>query len=137
MSIWRVGYVEVRSLDLDRDVQFWRDVVGLVETARDNGKAYFKCWDEQDHHSLILKQDTRAGIERVAFKVESAQDLDHYRQKLDAAGVEAAYIPSDVARGPAIRFPFPAARQSSCTRRWRKWATACRGSIPSHRGPRT
>ena len=52
MSIWRVGYVEVRSLDLDRDCQFWRDVVGLVETTRANGKAYFKCWDEQDHHSL-------------------------------------------------------------------------------------
>ena len=107
MSVWRVGYVEVRSLDLDRDCQFWRDVVGLVETTRDNGKAYFKCWDEQDHHSLILKQDTQAGIERVAFKVESAQDLDHYRQKLEAAGVEAAYMPSDVARGPAIRFPIP------------------------------
>jgi catechol 2,3-dioxygenase len=45
MSIWRVGYVEVRSLNLDRDVQFWRDVVGLVETARDNGKVYFKCCD--------------------------------------------------------------------------------------------
>lgn len=49
MSIWRLGYVEVRSLDLERDRQFWRDVVGLVETDRGDGKAYFKCWDEQDH----------------------------------------------------------------------------------------
>jgi len=28
MSIWRLGYVEVRSLDLERDSQFWREIVG-------------------------------------------------------------------------------------------------------------
>ena len=56
MSIWRLGYVEVCSLDLERDTQFWRDVAGLVETDRGGGKAYFKCWDEQDHHSVILPE---------------------------------------------------------------------------------
>ena len=65
MSIWRLGYVEVRSLDLERDTQFWREVVGLIETARGDGRIYLKCWDEQDHHSLILKQDTTTGIERL------------------------------------------------------------------------
>jgi catechol 2,3-dioxygenase len=107
MSIWRLGYVEVRSLDLERDTQFWRDVVGLVETERGDGKVYFKCWDEQDHHSVILKQDTKAGIERVAFKVEGAKDLEYYQQKLHDAGVETAYVPGDIARGEALRFPIP------------------------------
>ena len=104
MSIWRLGYVEVRSLDLERDTRFWRDVVGLVETERGDGKAYFKCWDEQDHHSVILKQDTKAGIERVAFKVEGQHDLEAYQKKLHDAGVETAYVPSDVAtrRSPAL-----------------------------------
>ncbi len=107
MGIWRLGYVEVRSLDLERDAGFWRDVVGLIETAREGGKIYFKCWDEQDHHSLILKQDQRAGIERVAFKVEGKEDLEEYRRRLEGAGVETAYIPEDVARGEALRFPIP------------------------------
>lgn len=107
MSIWRLGYVEVRSLDLQRDTQFWREVVGLVETDRQDGKIYFKCWDEQDHHSVILKQDSKAGIERVAFKVEGPQDLEAYHQKLHDAGVETAYVPQDVARGEALRFPTP------------------------------
>ncbi len=85
MGIWRLGYVEVRSLDLERDMQFWRDVVGLVETDRRDGKVYFKCWDEQDHHSIILKQDNKAGIERVAFKVEGPRDLEAYQKKLQWA----------------------------------------------------
>lgn len=30
MSIWRLGYVEVRSLDLERDSRFWHDEVRLA-----------------------------------------------------------------------------------------------------------
>lgn len=107
MGIWRLGYVEVRSRDLERDTQFWCEVIGLVETERGDGKVYFKCWDEQDHHSIILKQDNRAGIERVAFKVEGPRDLEEYQKKLHDAGVETAYVPGDVARGEALRFPIP------------------------------
>jgi len=107
MSIWRLGYVEVRSLDLERDRHFWQEVGGLIETERGDGHVYLKCWDEQDHHSVILKQDTTTGIERLGFKVESPRDLQEYEQKLRAAGVETAYIPQDIARGEALRFSTP------------------------------
>ena len=107
MSIWRLGYVEVRSLDLERDSQFWREIVGLIETARGDGRIYLKCWDEQDHHSLILKQDTMTGIERLAFKVESSRDLQEYEQKLHAAGVTTVHAPQDIARGEALQFSLP------------------------------
>ncbi len=60
MGIWRLGYVEVRSLDLERDLRFWRDAVGLIETGREDGRAYFKCWDEQDHHCWTADQLARS-----------------------------------------------------------------------------
>ena len=54
-GVMRPGHAQVRVLDLDASITFYRDVLGLVETGRDaQGRVYFKCWDERDHSSYIL-----------------------------------------------------------------------------------
>jgi uncharacterized protein GlcG (DUF336 family)/catechol 2,3-dioxygenase-like lactoylglutathione lyase family enzyme len=61
---------QVRVLDLEESVKFYKNVLGLVETGRDNqGRVYFKAWDERDHNSVILRQADRAGVDFFAFKV--------------------------------------------------------------------
>ena len=51
-GVLRPGHAQVRVLDLNEAVRFYRDVLGLVETGRDaQGRVYFKCWDERDHNS--------------------------------------------------------------------------------------
>lgn len=45
-GVMRPGHAQVRVLELDKAVTFYRDVMGLVETGRDaSGRVYFKCWD--------------------------------------------------------------------------------------------
>ncbi len=56
-GVLRPGHAQVRVLDLNEAVRFYRDVLGLVETGRDaQGRVYFKCWDERDHNSYVIRE---------------------------------------------------------------------------------
>ena len=62
-GVLRPGHAVVRVLDLDESVKFYTDVMGLKETGRDNsGRVYFKCNDERDHNSFIIRKAAALGI---------------------------------------------------------------------------
>ena len=72
-GVLRPGHTQIRVLDLEEGVHFYRDVLGLVETGRDEqGRVYLKCWDERDHHSVILREAESAGLDFFGFKVLAA-----------------------------------------------------------------
>ncbi len=81
MAIFRLGHVEIRTPDLELCAAYYTEVLGLRETARQDGKVFLKGWDEQDHHSVILTASNRYGIEHVAFKTESVDDLEDVRNQ--------------------------------------------------------
>src|SRR3990167_5570556 len=87
-GVLRPGHAQIRVLDLEEGVRHYRDVMGLVETGRDaQGRVYLKCWDERDHHSVILRQADRAGIDFFAFKVLDKATLNKLEADLQAYGV--------------------------------------------------
>lgn len=109
-GVLRPGHAQVRVLDLEKSVAFYRDVMGLVETGRDaQGRVYFKCWDERDHHSYILRQDDSAGIDFFAFKVLDSATLDRLEADLNAYGLETQRIPAGdlLETGERVRFELP------------------------------
>src|SRR5215468_4520420 len=66
--ISRLGTVEIRSLDLDRDLDYYVNVLGLQLTAREGRTAYLKGWDERHAYSVVLTEADRAGMVRRAFR---------------------------------------------------------------------
>lgn len=43
-GVMRPGHIQLRVLDLDESVEFYKNVLGLVETGRDAaGRVYFKA----------------------------------------------------------------------------------------------
>lgn len=109
-GVLRPGHAQVRVLDLEKSVAFYRDVMGLVETGRDaQGRVYFKCWDERDHHSYILRQADSAGLDFLAFKVLDAATLDRLEADLNAYGLETQRIPAGdlLETGERVRFELP------------------------------
>jgi len=44
-GVLRPGHMQLKVLDLDEAVEFYSNVVGLVQTGRDATRAYFKGWD--------------------------------------------------------------------------------------------
>ncbi len=87
-GVLRPGHAQIRVLDMDESVQFYTNVLGLIETGRDNqGRVYFKAWDERDHNSVVLRQADRAGMDFFAFKVLDKATLEKLGQS-DSAQTE-------------------------------------------------
>jgi catechol 2,3-dioxygenase len=87
MGILRLSHVEVRVPDLELSTAYYTEVVGLIETAREDDRVFLKGWDEQQHHSVILRYAPTYGLETLGFKVADAPDLDELGARIEAAGV--------------------------------------------------
>jgi catechol 2,3-dioxygenase len=109
MAIMRLGRVQIRVPNWEESVHYYKNVIGLIETARDENHVYLKAWDEYDHHSVILEKADSAGLNHLAFKCEKAEDLDIYEQKLFDYGIATERIPAGtrIAEGEAVRFKVP------------------------------
>ncbi len=113
-GVMRPGHAQVRVLDLEESVKFYRDVLGLVETGRDKqGRVYFKCWDERDHNSFLIRQADKAGIDFFAFKVRDAATLAKLDSDLRAYGLHTERIPAGemLETGERVRFELPSGHQ--------------------------
>lgn len=109
-GVLRPGHAQLRVLDLEESATFYRDVLGLIETGRDaQGRAYFKCWDERDHHSVVLRQADQAGIDFFGFKVLDRATLDKFDADLRAYGLSTERIPAGdlLETGERVRFQLP------------------------------
>jgi len=105
--ISRLGIVEIRSLDLDRDLDYYLNVLGLQLTAQEGKTAYLKGWDERHAYSVALTEADRAGLVRLAFRTVDPEDLDYYERRLQQFSVKYDVIPEDYRRGRALRFTVP------------------------------
>lgn len=105
--ISRLGLVEIRSLDLDRDLDYYLNVLGLQLTAREGKTAYLKGWDERHAYSFALTESDRSGMVRMAFRTVDPEDLDYYEKRLKDFGIRYDTIPEDYRRGRALRFTAP------------------------------
>jgi catechol 2,3-dioxygenase len=106
----RPGHMALRVLDLEEGVNFYKNVLGLVETGRDaQGRVYFKAWDERDHNSILIRQADTAGMDFFAFKVDSDATLDKLEKDLNAYGVATIRIPAGemLETGERVRFTLP------------------------------
>ena len=106
----KLGYVAVNVADLERTVTFYRDVVGMeVSEYRKGEVAYMRCGD--DHHSLAFFPAAQPGVKRMAFELESDEDLEAARRHLKSLGVPYTAVPAAEARDlrhrESIRFNIP------------------------------
>ena len=104
------GYVALNVSDLDRSIAFYRDLVGLqLEERVGDDIAFLRCSD--DHHNMVLYRASEPGIKRMAFELESAQDVDRARDYIGQQGWELTEVNDDEARqlhqGTTLRFRVP------------------------------
>jgi catechol 2,3-dioxygenase len=110
MGILRLSHVEVRVPDLELATAYYTEVLGLLETGREAERVFLKCWDEHEHHSVILRYAATYGLEHMGFKVEHADDLELYERKVEKDGGQVTrHARGELApgHGEAIRFQTP------------------------------
>jgi catechol 2,3-dioxygenase len=109
-GVLRPGHFQMRVLDLEESVNFYSNVLGLIETGRDKtGRVYFKAWDERDHNSFIIRQADRAGMDFFGFKVANKATLEKLDSDLRAYGVKTERIKKGemLETGERVRFEIP------------------------------
>jgi hypothetical protein len=71
-GVLRPGHVALRVLEMEPALKHYRDVLGLIEVARDDkNRVFLKAWDEHDHHSVVLREADEAGMDYMGWKVDS------------------------------------------------------------------
>jgi catechol 2,3-dioxygenase len=64
MGLLRLSHIEIRVPDLELATAYYTEVLGLVETAREPERVFLKCWDEHQHHSVVLTSTRPASRRR-------------------------------------------------------------------------
>jgi catechol 2,3-dioxygenase len=109
MSVTRVGHVELRVTELDRAADFYVDVLGMLETERDDEHVYLRCVEDREHHTLTLTRAERNGLAHIAFRVDDPDDLGRLAGDYRDAGVEVTEVAAgaELGQGEAIRLQDP------------------------------
>lgn len=108
-EIAKLGHVAVVSVDLEKSLWFFKEVVGLEETTVENGVHYLRAWGDFEHHTLTLQSGEESRIDHIAFKTKRKVDVNNFAILLEDAGVQVTKVPAgtEKGQGDAIRFNIP------------------------------
>ena len=89
----RPGLIQLKVLDLDKTLNFYKDILGLDEVGRTgDGRVMLKAYDEFDHHSVVLRKADTPGLDYVGFKVINRDQLEGIRAKTEQFGYKTSEI---------------------------------------------
>jgi 3,4-dihydroxy-9,10-secoandrosta-1,3,5(10)-triene-9,17-dione 4,5-dioxygenase len=81
-----LGYLHLRTPDLDAWQAFAADVLGVMAThGPDDGSRYYR-WDDHPHR-LVLAAGDEPSVSAIGFEVGDDRDLDAIAGHLESAGV--------------------------------------------------
>lgn len=108
-GIMRPGHVQIRVLDMDEALKHYTELLGLIETDRDDqGRVYLKGWTEVDKFSVVLTEADQAGMDFMGFKCVSEDTVDALNHDLQAAGYTTEVIAEGDLKGCGRRIRFNA-----------------------------
>jgi len=85
MSVMRLGYVHIRVTDLEEARDHYSNTLGMSVVHEEPGRLHLKCWDEWDHHSLVLEEGG-VGLVKVGYKCSSEDDLAEFEKRCSQFG---------------------------------------------------
>jgi catechol 2,3-dioxygenase len=106
-DILRSAHAELLVTDLDRSLDFYERLLGLIVTERTADAAYLRGWEEFHHHSLVLRRADRAAVGHVAFRVYEEADLDRLHETFTARGLPTRWHDDEPGQGRALRAQDP------------------------------
>jgi catechol 2,3-dioxygenase len=88
-GVLRPGHIAIRVLEMAPALKHYSEVLGLIETARDdkNKRVFLKAWDEHDHHSVVLREADEAGMDYLGWRVDSPATLKKLAADIEKSGL--------------------------------------------------
>lgn len=108
MPVNKIGYVHARVTDLDEAIGHYSNTLGQRIVAQEDGRVYLKCWDEFDHHSVVLEEGG-VGLVKLGFKVHTNDDLADFENRITRFGATSERMSKgeSLAVGDGLRVILP------------------------------
>ena len=103
----QLAHIEIFSSDLETTVTFFKDIIGLDVTGRDDNSAYLRAWGDYFHHTLKVTQSDQKGMGHLSWRADSPEALADCVAHLAATGAGIGWVDGDLGHGKAYRFRSP------------------------------
>ncbi len=104
IQVKRLGHATFTTPDLDRQIDYWTQVIGLSVVER--GKDHCFLATKLGHESIALERAPEQGfMRRLAFQIKPGSDLGELAAKLNAAGIKSE-MRKDISPGVAQAIAF-------------------------------
>ena len=87
IKIKRVGHATLTTPDLERQLEYYTDIIGLSLIERDKDRAFLAT--KQGLESIALERSDSVGLTKLAFQVAPGSDLGELAAALAKEGVKA------------------------------------------------
>ena len=108
MGVMRLGFVHLRVTDLEEARNHYSNTLGMTVVAEQPGKLHLKCWDEWDHHSLVLEEGG-VGLVKLGYKCQTAEDLEKFERRSQQFGATTSRVSKgeNLTVGDGVRILLP------------------------------
>src|SRR5271165_993381 len=86
IRVRRIGHATFETPDLERQIAYYTDILGLALVEREKDTAYLAS--TLDHHSVVLKRGATAACRRLSFQIAPGTDMAELERQLSAHGVK-------------------------------------------------
>jgi catechol 2,3-dioxygenase len=107
-AVLRLGYVHLRVTDLEEARDHYSNTLGMEVVHEEPGKLWLKCWDEWDHHSLVVEEGG-VGLVKLGYKVESLDALADFERRSQQFGATVGRFSAgeNLKVGDGVRITLP------------------------------
>ena len=106
INIRRLGHATLTTPDIERQIAYYTDVIGLVLVERSKDRAYLAC--KMGLEAVALEPGPPNALSRLSFQIAPGSDLNDVAQELGKHGVKserASEITPGVAEAVVFRDP--------------------------------
>lgn len=107
-DVAQLAHVELLTPRPEESLWFFRDLLGMQETAREGQSVYLRGFEENYHHSLKLTEGPESGMGHCAWRTSSPQALQRRVDAVTAASLGDGWTDGDLGHGPAFELRTPA-----------------------------
>lgn len=106
-DIAELASFELFSPVVDETVWFFRDLLGMIETARSGDSVYLRGFEDPYGHSLKITHRDTPGMGHAGWRANSVPALHRRVEAIERSGLGRGWVEGEVGMGPAYEFTTP------------------------------
>jgi catechol 2,3-dioxygenase len=106
-DVAQLAHVEIFTPKPAETLWFFKDLLGMTETAREGQSVYLRSYEDFYHHSLKVTERNEPGLGHVGWRASSKMALERRVRDLQKSGYGKGWIDGDLGHGEAYQFFTP------------------------------